>query len=357
MRGIVVEETPLPARLGDDAASDDFRASVEVRNVCEEAGYGSPDVRVSPERLLAAWNDPYAPHRHFLVRVDGRVVGRAMHERALDDGTGACWLDVRVLPEHRGCGIGRALAEHVERVAREEGGTHAIVYAASPEGPGPRLDAASGVGSIPADNPEARFLLRRGYRLEQVVRASRLPLPVDDDRLRAQLHAARRRTGASYRVHRWEGVTPARFRDDLAVLLTRMSTDAPQAGLGEPEDVWTAERVAEREGATVAGGLQLLTAAAEDASDGRLVAFTQLGVPGDPGQPVEQEDTLVLREHRGNRLGMLVKLENLDQLRQRHPGHPSVLTWNAGENRHMLAVNEAIGFAPMAHEGAWRLEL
>jgi GNAT superfamily N-acetyltransferase len=72
---------------------------------------------------------------------------------------------------------------------------------------------------------------------------------------------------------------------------------------------------------------------------------------------VTQEDTLVLREHRGHRLGMLLKVANLQYLEQVAPGHPGVLTWNAEENRAMLDVNEAVGFEPIGYEGAWRKDL
>ena len=357
MSAFTLDELPLPRDLVDDPAAADFIATIEVRNICEELGYGTPDVRVSAERLLASWSDPHAPHRLFVARVDGRIVARGMYHRLLDDDAGACWLDVRVLPQHRGHGIGTALAARLEATARDDKRTHAIVYVVSPDGPGERMHPPTGAGSLPRDNPEVRFLQARGYQLEQIVRASRLPLPIDGAELEQRLAAARARTGAGYRIRVWSGVTPEPFRDDMAVLLTRMSTDAPQGALEQPEDVWTATRVAEYEARSTADGTVMLTAAAQDVSTGRLVGFTQLAVPPEVSAPADQLDTLVLREHRGHALGMLVKLETLAALQAAHPGRPSITTWNADENRHMLNVNESLGFVPMGYEGAWKLEL
>jgi hypothetical protein len=61
-----------------------------------------------------------------------------------------------------------------------------------------------------------------------------------------------------------------------------------------------------------------------------------------------------MREHRGHRLGMLLKIANIAHLDERYPGHPSITTFNAEENRHMLDVNESVGFEPFAYEGAWQ---
>ena len=55
-------------------------------------------------------------------------------------------------------------------------------------------------------------------------------------------------------------------------------------------------------------------------------------------------------------LGMLLKVLNLAQVERVAPGHPSVITYNAEENRHMLAVNEAVGFVPIGYEGVWKRE-
>lgn len=64
-----------------------------------------------------------------------------------------------------------------------------------------------------------------------------------------------------------------------------------------------------------------------------------------------------MREHRGHRLGMLLKIANIQHLQERHPGHPQITTFNAEENRFMLDVNEAVGFVAFAYEGAWLKKL
>ena len=203
----------------------------------------------------------------------------------------------------------------------------------------------------------SRFLLARGWRLEQIARGSRFPLPFDPADVAARRAEAERHAGDDYRIHTWAGPTPERWLADQAMLNTRMSTEAPSAGLEEPEDPWDADRVREYDALQDAGPRKTLTAAAEHVPTGTLAAFTQLAVPADLGRPVTQEDTLVLREHRGHRLGMLLKVANLQFLEEMAPGHPCVLTWNAEENRAMLDVNEAVGFVPIGYEGAWRKDL
>ena len=51
---------------------------------------------------------------------------------------------------------------------------------------------------------------------------------------------------------------------------------------------------------------------------------------------------------------MLLKAANIRLLQSAAPGHPSIMTFNAEENRHMLDVNEALGFEPMGYAGAWK---
>lgn len=355
MTEFTIEELAIPRRIGD-AAWEDFAAGIEARNAAEVRGFGTPEVAYPPEELHIHWLDPHEPKRWWGARVDGRIVARAVLEWSVDVEEPVAWVDVRVHPGHEGRGIGGALAHAVEEAAIGQGFVRMLTYAASAPAEGEQLVPPTGAGSVPRGNREVRFLLDRGWRLEQVTRASRYALPADTADLEARRAAAAARA-AAYRVHVWWGPTPERFLEDQAHLYTRMSTEEPTAGLEQPEDHWDVDRVREHDARHADSPRAILTAAAEHLESGRLGAFTSLSVPHDVSRPVTQEDTLVLPEHRGRRLGMLLKVENLLELEHTAPGHPSVLTWNAEENRPMLDVNEAVGFVPIGYEGAWRKDL
>ena len=348
MEQIVIDEVVIPPSVDLPEAAD-FVAAIGVRNAVESHGYGMDDVVFTPAEVLPAYlNLEFEPKRMFVARLGGDVVARAVYETLADPESTHAWFTIQVRPEFRGRGVGSALHELLEGLAKADGITEAVVYAVSRPGPGERIDSPTGFGSVPRDNPEVRFLLHRGYRLEQIERGSRLALP-------AVLPEAPETPG--YGIRQWVGVTPERWVDDLATLRTRMSTDAPSAGLDEPEDVWTAERVRAQDEHAGDGGRTLLVTAVEHLASGRLAGYTELVAPAEATRVVEQRDTIVLREHRGHRLGMLLKVANLAQLERVVPGRPSVLTFNAEENRHMLDVNEAIGFTPIGYEGAWKKHL
>jgi GNAT superfamily N-acetyltransferase len=219
---------------------------------------------------------------------------------------------------------------------------------------GPRLVPLSGAGSVPAEDAGARWLAARGWRLEQVERVSVVRLPLDP----ADVTQRRSATASSARgceLLHWRGSTPEEWIDDLLRLRTAMSVQAPSAGLSVPEEAWTRERLAAHERGAAAGGRVELTSAVLDVASGRLAGYCT--VDAIPGRAALWGDTLVLPEHRGHRLGMLLKLDALEQLAAAAPDCPAVYTWNAEENRPMLAVNEAVGFTPVAVEGQWKKEL
>jgi hypothetical protein len=55
----------------------------------------------------------------------------------------------------------------------------------------------------------------------------------------------------------------------------------------------------------------------------------------------------VVRDHRGHRLGLLLKAGMLLWLAETEPQLESVDTWNAESNDHMIAVNEQLGYRVM----------
>ena len=67
-----------------------------------------------------------------------------------------------------------------------------------------------------------------------------------------------------------------------------------------------------------------------------------------------QEDTSVLRAHRGHRLGLRMKLAMLDWLREERPDVDAVDTWNAPDNAPMIAINEALGCRKVAEAVRFR---
>jgi hypothetical protein len=258
--------------------------------------------------------------------------------------------------------VGQALARGhtVVALVRDTGRTHMTAgsdqRAEPPEGPG-TIAAATGAGRVVADDEGPRFLLSRGFVLEQVERYSVLDLPFDEELVARHRAEAEAHAGPDYRLVSWVNHAPQEWVDEYAVLNTRMSTDAPSGGLEWEEDVWDAERVRTTEKQYQDRELALLVLAAEHVPTHTLAAFTCFMAVPNTDEFVHQDDTLVVKEHRGRRLGMLVKTANLQRLAAERPAVRRVGTWNAEENSYMLAINVALGFRPAGGSGEWQLKL
>lgn len=355
MTASLIEELPIPERVGA-AGWDDFVAAVESMQRSDLVWAGSPDGFYTPEEELPHFQDPNRPTRLFVARDEQGAVVASGHFELQADELETAWLLLQVPPEAEGRGIGRALADALEMAVAQEGRRKIIAYVPEADFGGERLASPTGVGSVPARSRSTRFAQARGYELKQVNRYSRIAFPVPG--VREQLAAAIERSGPDFTLHSWTGRTPERWLEDVALLATRMSTDAPDADVGTPEDVWTAERLAAEDARKERDDpRRFVTTAVEHVPTGRLVGFTEYSVPPQQDRAVSQYATLVLREHRGHKLGMLLKIANLAYLEEVSPGHPSATTWNAEENRPMLDVNEAIGFVGVAFEGIWVTQL
>lgn len=327
----MIEEIAVPDSLTSECR-DDFDAYVQVRNDVEAATLGSDVLRQTSEELLPRFtSNPQRARRLYVVRDAGLIVGRAMVTSRPHIADAAADLVVDVLPAYRGRGLGAALLDQAESVAKASGCTvlQCIVMQAS----------------RPEDDAGGRFLRSRGYVLEQTSRVSVLDLEA--------FTRPRYEVAGDFRIHIWEGVTPRAWLDAIALLRTRMSIDPPTAGLKVVPDEWDAARILEHDAREMATGRRLFTAAVEHRLTGELVGFTELAV-SPSGASAMQGATIVLREHRGQRLGMSLKAAALEAVIKNAPKTRQVVTFNADENRAIWSVNEALGFRVIGFEGAWQ---
>jgi RimJ/RimL family protein N-acetyltransferase len=152
-----------------------------------------------------------------------------------------------------------------------------------------------------------------------------------------------RSRAAGYELVGWRGATPDEHLGDLAVLVARMSTDPPLGDLVWEPEAADPVRLRAREVVMDDRGYRRWTTAARPIG-GPLVGFTQIIARASQHEDADQGDTIVLTEHRGHRLGALMKQANLALVRADLPALRRVWTWNAAENAPMVAVNEAMGF-------------
>lgn len=350
----------LPVRVHErlDGAPDELEALAAFDAEIDRGIWGHDHFAFTATELRTRFRDTRYRGRAALGAWDGRhLVGAAQlsWEQGPEARTTECVI--AVLPSHRRRGIGSALLAGAERVAAAADRPALVVWSdhAGDElrTEGEVLRAPDGEAGIAADLPTSRFAVHHGYALQQVERVSALTVagrePDLRDRLAEHIPGA---AAAGYRLVAWTDAAPDDLVDAYAAARARMALDVPAGGLTIDEEVWDAERVRAYESERADSGTGLLVAAVL-AGDGTVAGYTELELPG--GRAIAyQSDTLVVRAHRGHRLGMLVKLANLVRLAEVAPERTAVFTWNADENEHMLAINIALGFTPCGLSASWQ---
>lgn len=324
----------------DDAAFADWYAVVQAaerHSRPDEQGYTAQELRVNALQALDLDRD----HDVVLLAArDGdRTIGAAQLDLPVRDNLHLCELELLVHPDQRRRGAGRALLAEAERRLLVAGRTTVIAYSDEPPGrPSPAARGAAEALGFRRSQSEAR-------------RDIALPLPPE---LVAALEAATAPHAAAYALVTWRDGVPEPLLEDLAVLHQRMSTDVPLADLEITEVSVDGARVRRQEQRARDMGRSLIGGGAVHRETGRLVAYTDMAVPLAHPERAYQWNTIVLGEHRGHRLGTLVKLVALQRLSREVPEARLISTWNALENAPMIRVNEALGARTNGEGVAWQ---
>lgn len=234
------------------------------------------------------------------------------------------YLWIYVHPGHQRQGIGSTLLRR------------ATAYALA-------ADRRSLTGFALRDRSRAAFAAARGFEpgLDNAVR--RLDLTGVDPSRWVEHRTAAMQHAEDYELVRVVGPSDDALLAELTPLFTAIN-DAPTGDLDVEPDAFDLSSIRAYEQAMAQRDQTMYRVLARRRSDGVWAGHTIALVDRQVPQWAGQEDTSVLTEHRGHRLGLAMKADLLAWLADAEPQLEWIQTWNAETNRHMLAVNESLGF-------------
>ncbi|HEY7717622.1 MAG TPA: GNAT family N-acetyltransferase, partial [Pedococcus sp.] len=316
----------VPVTGLDDAQRDLFERWAGVYAASGRALFGEDHTAWAADELREVER---SPHRQTFaaaaVTPRGDVVGAVSVVLRLRENPRVALLSLAVHPDHRRRGIGTELLRWAEARGAEHGRS---VFITETEWPAGQADVAG----------EA-FARGHGYAPAQLVLRSTLALPADVEALSGVADGGDATT-PDYALETSVDGIPDSWLEDRAELQRRMSTDAPLGDLQLEEEDWDAERVRGEYDVVLAMGRRVVETVARHVPTGRLVGYTQVQVSTETPALGYQQDTLVVREHRGHALGLRLKAANTLAVMEHLPELTAIRTWNADDNAHMLAVNQ-----------------
>lgn len=321
------------------ATDDVLRPLAEITRSVEREHV--PDVLVPPvEYEIAEWRDQprFSDLAGWVALDGGEPVGHAWCLwNDLPDNRHHAQFEIEVVKHARHQGVGHSLLARVTDHARARGCTLLDCEA--------RLEAGTGPDFLRRFGFEARLTSPRNVLLTSRIDPARLHEWVDRASERA----------AGYELTWWDHRSDD-LLDEYLDLWQVMNT-APFEDFEHDPEVMTRERheaaVASRE----ARGIEAWTLIARERDSGTAVGFTTIMLPTTWPTYAEQWDTGVRPEHRNRGLGRWLKAAMALRLIDERPRVAVVETFNAGSNRPMLAINEAMGYRPEEWWAEWQAEL
>ncbi|MDQ3165851.1 MAG: GNAT family N-acetyltransferase [Actinomycetota bacterium] len=317
--------------LDPTALSDaDAGALAEVANAAEavDAPFRAP-VDAAYVRRGHLYGHDMQPTHGLLVARDGeRIVAYAELHISVWDNADVLFVEIEEHPEYRDRGIDDRLLEQALERGRAEGRTNVL-------------------GSGWVGSHRLAFWERQGFPVATRDANRRLVLADLDRPPLAQMLADAEAASTDYELVDVPNPAPEELLPSLVAAHSAIN-DAPLDDLDIEDDAWPAERVRAYEQAMTARRMRMHRLLARRTSDGAAAGHTVVVVEEDRPRIGAQEDTAVIREHRGHRLGLRLKIAMLVLLAEREPQLDYIDTWNAESNTRMIAVNDAIGCVVVA---------
>jgi GNAT superfamily N-acetyltransferase len=318
----VVDITMIPGPEVDEQVAADIAGLSNAASAVDAPHLAPVSGRFVQLRLRHGW-DGVPTDYVLLARDNGELVGMAEVELPRWDNTHLGWVDVETHPARRGMGVGDRLLEMgVDLVEADD-----------------RTLLMSGAW---AGSHREKFLLAHGLTIGMRAAQRRLvTAELDWPRLDTLLATARAASSA-YEIIDVPAPTPPELIADM-MTLQQVMNDAPTDDLQIEDEVWPEERLRGYEQASRMRGQRLHRLVARRVSDGAMAGHTVVAVEDERPHLGFQNDTEVAPAHRGHKLGLRLKIEMLNRLRELEPQVVRIDTWNAESNGHMIAVNEQLG--------------
>ncbi|MEU7056900.1 GNAT family N-acetyltransferase [Streptomyces sp. NPDC046197] len=321
-------------------ADDDETVGQWLEMLAEPSGDGSrsaPPCNVDMVGSLR-FAPPATVLDDWVVRSGGTVAGSL--RLALPEGGPAARVDqLLVHPRLRRRGIGRALFGHALELARKHGRSTLTTTVVESLPDGPALDAG------PAAFAAATGAVRAGGSagVHQWLDLNR------HDPLADGVPA----TPAGYSLVTWGTITP----DEYALQVSALELSLGDAPADAHEQEVRTSYARQFETMRVGRGRRAYHTGVVHEESGRLAGYTSVSkTTGNPEYAL-QGMTVVDRAHRGHRLGLLLKLANLDHVLRHEPSVRLLETANDEANHPMIAVNAAMGFEPYDRWVTWTAEV
>ncbi|MFG1812306.1 GNAT family N-acetyltransferase [Kribbella sp. NPDC049174] len=286
-----------------------------------------PTPRGYANHLRYGWD--LDPARAYLARdAEGTAVGLLSADAPTYDNTNLMWLGIDVHPDYRSHGVGSELIAYAEALAAELG--------------------RSSLGASSWDLPKSEaFAQRHGFERKSIAVNRRQDIANLDWSVVQKLYDDAVAASSAYELLKITGSLPEELLEGM-VTVTDSINDAPKDDLDIEDDAYSPERLRAYEEAQLKSDRTLYRVIAREKATGELAGHSTITVELERPHIGEQNDTAVSRDHRGHRLGALLKSAMLLWMRDQEPALTQIDTWNAESNNHMIAINEQLNYRIIA---------